>query len=69
MAKKLINIRLEENTISKLEELEKLYGLSRTKLIDSLITGEYLKTEPGKEQIKEMMNQLESINKLIEKMK
>lgn len=67
--KKLINVRLEESTISKMEELEELYGLSRTKLIENLIQGEFLKTEKGKEQIKQMILELESINKLIENIK
>ena len=67
--KKLINVRLEESTIEKMEELESLYKVSRTKLIDSLISAEYLKTDKGKEQIKAMMDELEKINNLIDTIK
>ena len=66
---KQINIRLSENTMEKLLVLKSFYKKNTSEIVDMLINQTYMTTEQGKEEIKKMMNKLNEVNELIEKMK
>ena len=66
---KQINIRLSEKTMKKLLVLKSFYKKNTSEIVDMLINQAYMTTEQGKEEIKEMMNKLNEVNELIEKMK
>ena len=66
---KQINIRLSEKTMEKLLVLKSFYKKNTSEIVDMLINQAFMATEQGKEEIKKMMDKLNEVNELIEKMK
>lgn len=67
MAKKSVNFRFDESTINEINELCSIYKFDMTKLMTTLVHGEYLKvSEHGKKEIENLMSQLNEITNAFE---
>lgn len=60
--KKLINIRLDSNTLDQLESLKKETNMSATKLIENLIFLAYVETKEGREEFNNILRYMNNIN-------
>lgn len=67
MAKKSVNFRFDESTMNEINELCSIYQFDMTKLMTTLVHGEYLKvSEHGKKEIENLMSQLNEITNAFE---
>lgn len=62
-----LTLRVSKTFIDQLEELCDTYALSKTGVIERLVFGEYVRvTERGKAEIKNILNQFETLQKTLE---
>lgn len=64
-----LNLRLDEDTQNELNELCSIYNFDMTKLVITLIHGEYLKvSKHGKKQVHDLIKQLDDMTKAFNSM-
>lgn len=62
-----LNIRIAPETLSQIEDLCKVWGLTKTAVIERLVYGEWCKsTEIGQAKIQEVMKQFGLLQKQVE---
>lgn len=67
--RKQINFRCSDETLNQIKILKSYYKKNTSELMEMLILKAYTQTKEGHEELKDMINELNKINKLIDKIK